>query len=72
MDGEVSCCHCPYSNSCYQHKICYIKCSSLKGDDEDGAQTIKWIHLNLQTFATIDYPLVTRINGLWSPILVTP
>jgi len=40
---------------------------SLGGDDEDGAQTIKWIHLNLQTFATIDYPLVTRVNGLWSP-----
>jgi hypothetical protein len=36
------------------------------GDDEDGVQTIKWIHLNLQFFAIIDYPLVTRINGLWS------
>ncbi len=37
-----------------------------------GAQIIQWIHLNSQNFATIDYPLVIRINGLWSPILIIP
>jgi hypothetical protein len=57
-----------YRNLCTDFcQICFIKCSSLGGHDEDGAQTIKWIHLNLQNFETVDYPLMTRINGLWSP-----
>jgi len=56
-----------YKNPCTNFlKICSIKCCNLRVDDENGAQTIKWIHLNLQTFATIYYPLMIIVNGLWS------
>jgi len=54
-----------YRNPCTNiFLICSIKCCNLRVANEDGAQTIKWIHLNLQTFATIYYPLVIRNKWL--------